>query len=59
MSAARPLYPTQRTNADASFNVCVGSVADDGIDRAERLLNFRQRTSVLTDTTPAKGQQRT
>jgi len=28
MSAAGPLYPTQRTNADASFNVCVGPTPD-------------------------------
>ena len=30
MSAARPLYPAQRTNAKASPNVCDGPQADAG-----------------------------
>ena len=28
MSAVRPFHPTQRTNAEASLNVCDGPLAD-------------------------------
>ena len=47
MSAARPLHPTQLTNADASFNVCVGPKSD--IQFADRVAGYATFVIVWLD----------
>jgi len=57
VNAARPLYPTRRTNAEASLNVCVGPIPEvdatltcsGGVDEAvTRLLVDGPRCHVLS-----------